>query len=248
MLLNISLPKQSSSTLLYETIAIDADIINYCPICGKSISPKFINAKFTHTAKSLEVIDVASHSFINALFECPDCHNGILVKYNTSFVQGLSRYDSKSIISVWNPLTIATVSPTPIATFPFNNLIEKVSKKFKEIYIQSLQAKLEGKHELVGIGYRKSIEFLVKDYLIYIGHTKSDQIPSMALGDCIKLIDNQKICTLAKASTWLGNDETHYLRKHEDKDINDLEKFLNALVYYITFEITAEEANSFINK
>lgn len=111
-----------------------------------------------------------------------------------------------------------------------------------------MQAKLDGKDELVGIGYRKSIEFLIKDYLIYINHEKSEQIPQMHLGDCIKLISSDKIQALAKASTWLGNDETHYVRKHSDKDIEDLEKFLNALVYYLTYELTVEEAYSFIGK
>ena len=156
--------------------------------------------------------------------------------------------DSLSYITKWKQFKIESIFPTPTATFPYSDQICKVSDKFKEIYIESLQAKLEGKKELVGIGYRKSIEFLVKDYLIYINHEKVDKIPAMQLGDCIKLIDNQKIHKLAKASTWLGNDETHYVRKHTDKDINDLEKFLEALVYYITFEITVEEAESFIGE
>ena len=70
----------------------------------------------------------------------------------------------------------------------------------------------------------------------------------MHLGDCIKLIDNPKIQALAKASTWLGNDETHYVRKHTDRDIEDLERFLNSLVGYLSFELTADDAISFIDK
>lgn len=249
MLNRMILPKLNTTKLEYNETSVDLESFDVCPVCGKTISPKFIYAHFTHTSKSTDLQETVEKSFVNALFECPDCSNGILAKYNVTYQSGESEYHGHGfIIRSWNTFNLISSFPTPIAQFPYQQIITDVSSRFKKIYTQALQAKLDGKDELVGIGYRKAIEFLIKDYLLYIKHEKSDKIPTMNLGDCIKLIDNQKIENLAKASTWLGNDETHYVRKHSDKDINDLESFLNALVYYLTYELTVEQATSFISK
>lgn len=249
MLITMNLPKTGTTSLSLDSKTIDLESFDICPVCGKKISPRFIYAHFTHTSKSTDLRETVEKSFVNALFECPDCSNGILTKYKVSYQSDSSDYRGHGfIIKSWNPFDLISIFPTPVAQFPYQQIIADVSSRFKKIYTQALQAKLDGKDELVGIGYRKAIEFLIKDYLLYINHEKSDRIPTMNLGDCIKLIDNPKIENLAKASTWLGNDETHYVRKHSDKDINDLESFLNALVYYLTYELTVEQATSFINK
>lgn len=44
----------------------------------------------------------------------------------------------------------------------------------------------------------------------------------------------------------LGNDETHYLKKYADKDVNDMKKFIQALAYFISSELAADEAHEFI--
>ena len=248
MLNKMFLPETHQATLSYKEQTINFEIFDKCPICGKKISPKFKYACFSPFIDSLNPIELAKNSKVNALYECPDCHNGILIFYNPSFKTFFSDFQNEDVIDKWNKFNIESIFPTAIAQFPYNDIISKVSSRFKDIYVQSLQAKLDGKNELIGIGYRKSIEFLIKDYLLYINHEKSDKIPNLPLGECIKLIDSSKIQTLAKASTWLGNDETHYVRKHTDKDICDLEKFLDALVYYLTYELTVDEASSFINK
>ena len=246
MLYPLSIPKRGTSDYVIESIKVDFETFDFCPICNKEISPKFIHGSFTHSAKSMNVIDIVENSLVNVLYECPSCHNGIVVKYKPAFE--IAKYSFGPGISKWNTFTIESIYPTPTASFPFDKIISKVSPKFEKIFTQSLQAKLDGKDELVGIGYRKSIEFLIKDYLIHINHEKTDKIPNMGLADCIKLIDSTKIQNLAKASTWLGNDETHYSKKHTDKDIEDLERFLNALVYFLTYELTADEAELFVNK
>lgn len=78
------------------------------------------------------------------------------------------------------------------------------------------------------------MEFLVKDYAISIHPEHKSQIESSQLARCIAdFIDNEKIKTLAKASAWLGNDETHYIRKHQNHNIQDLKRFIKATVAYI---------------
>jgi hypothetical protein len=47
--------------------------------------------------------------------------------------------------------------------------------------------------------------------------------------------------TTASRATWLGNDETHYVRKWEDKDLNDLKKLIDLTVHWVSAEILTGE-------
>ena len=56
-------------------------------------------------------------------------------------------------------------NPQPII---FDDFVNNISPQFSVIYNQAKQAEDFGLNELVGIGYRKSLEFLIKDYLIQV--------------------------------------------------------------------------------
>ena len=143
----------------------------------------------------------------------------------------------------------------PIAQYPeasettnFPEGLSALTPKFVEIYHQSEKAENSGLTELCGIGYRKALEFLVKDYAISNHPERQEQIESSVLSKCITdYIDNEKIKTLAKASAWIGNDETHYVRKHQDYDVQDLKRFIKATVAYIESELSFDEAFHFLN-
>ena len=83
------------------------------------------------------------------------------------------------------------------------------------------------------MGYRKALEFLIKDYLISLHLDKEEEFRKAALGNCINKIDNSSIKELARRATWLGNDETHYIRKWEDRDIHDLKNLIDLSYQYI---------------
>ena len=64
----------------------------------------------------------------------------------------------------------------------------------------------------------------------------------MFLGKCIEdLIDETRIKSCAKRAAWLGNDETHYTRKWEEKDINDLKSLINMTVNWIDLVIESDK-------
>lgn len=214
---------------------------HFCPNCQKEISPIFEFGKFHYSNEFDYIDDILNNGHVDCVFECPSCHEAILVRYEINYI----KLHNDAI--QWRLFKTDKISPSPTLKFPFNSAISKVSPRFENIYTQTIQAKVEGKDELVGIGYRKSIEFLLKDYLISNNPDEEDKISKMHLADCINKLDNQKIKDLAKATIWLGNDETHYVRKHEEKGIPELEKFLNTLVSYLAFEITAADASTFIN-
>lgn len=97
--------------------------------------------------------------------------------------------------------------------------------------------------EICGGGYRKALEFLIKDYLSKdLNEEESKQIKLKTLGNCIKdNIDNDQIKSMAQRAAWLGNDEIHYERKWEDKDLQDLKKFIDATIYWIEMVVLTED-------
>ena len=109
-----------------------------------------------------------------------------------------------------------------------------------------MQAMYDGYNELIGIGFRKSLEFLIKDYLINVKHEDVSVITKMSLGSIFNKINDPTIKPLVTAITWIGNDETHYIRKYEDKTIDDMLKFIYALIHYISIELISSDAYSFV--
>ena len=121
----------------------------------------------------------------------------------------------------------------------FNEEITKISKNFVDIYNQSSYAEDNGLSLISGIGYRKSLEFLIKDYLIILNPEEEDKIINMPLGQCLKKLENHSIKEMAKRATWIGNDEAHYSRKWENKDVTDLKRLIEVTVYYISMDLSS---------
>ncbi|GBF44630.1 hypothetical protein LPTSP2_39330 [Leptospira ellinghausenii] len=79
---------------------------------------------------------------------------------------------------------------------------------------------------------------MIKDYLIIKTPEEEEKIRKELLGNSIKnRISDQNIKSCAERAAWLGNDETHYIKKWEDKDINDLKILLQLTVKWIEAEI-----------
>ena len=77
--------------------------------------------------------------------------------------------------------------------------------------------------------------FRSKDFAIHTHPELAEQIKSAPLNQCIKkYISAENIRTLAERSAWLGNDEAHYIKKHNDRDVSDMKSFVEACVYFIS--------------
>ncbi|WP_233554903.1 DUF4145 domain-containing protein [Atopobacter sp. AH10] len=103
---------------------------------------------------------------------------------------------------------------------------------------------------IAGVGYRKATEFLIKDYAIHRYPENQNKIEKQPLAQVIKenFTDFPKLQNLSTAVAWIGNDETHYVRKHDDKDLDDLKRFINSAVHFISADLDADEALSFTSK
>lgn len=123
----------------------------------------------------------------------------------------------------------------PLSTESFSPVIQEISSQFVKIYNEAFSAEQMGLMEICGAGYRKALEFLIKDYVMK-GKSEEGQekIKRMQLMLCIKeYVDNDNIKMVAERAAWLGNDETHYVRKWEEKDVQDLKGLIRLTIWWI---------------
>ena len=85
-------------------------------------------------------------------------------------------------------------------------------------------------------------------YQVYAIHKNPDaaeEIKNKPLVKCIEqYITSDSITALAKRSAWIGNDETHYVRKHEELNFTDMKTFIEATQYFISMNLVVEKAAS----
>ncbi|UAL53502.1 hypothetical protein [Metabacillus dongyingensis] len=195
---------------------------DYCPICNKIQEPKLVDAY------------LISSNFLELIFKCTnrDCNQLFLSK---SYDNGYG-------------FTISDSFPKTAIKIKFDEVIENLSPLFVEIYNQANSAEALDLKHVAGMGYRKSLEFLVKDYLINFKNHDEETIKKTFLGACIKNFLSDNVKQVAERATWLGNDETHYHRIWENKDIEDLKKLIQLTNYHISSEIeTARYLEDMVN-
>lgn len=206
------------------------DIVNkstICPHCNKGIQPL-----------SIFNINVDKNDMFTcyvAILRCPICKRHYIVDYIIN--------DSEDEIHI-------------NATYPFiknkivfSKEIQKLSSEFIKIYAEAEQAEAQSLNSIAGVGYRKALEFLIKDYCISNNPSDTSKIEQSPLSFVIEnYIDSENIKTLAKAATWIGNDETHYVRKHHDYDCNSLKAFIEVTVRFIDDQTILKNAYDLINK
>ena len=112
----------------------------------------------------------------------------------------------------------------------FKDPIIKISEKFCSIYNEALYADILNLRDICGVGYRKALEFLIKDYCISLHPERKQTIIKDDLGKCIaENIDNPTIKEVASRAAWLGNDESHYEKRWTEKNFRDLDHIITLL-------------------
>ena len=121
------------------------------------------------------------------------------------------------------------------AHFPtFSDTIRQISPGFCEIFEQATLAENTNLNQVAGVGYGKSLEFLIKDYAKKGQPTNTSEIERALLSSCIRdYIADPAIRESAILAAWLRNDETHYTRKFITKDVQDLKSIIALTVQLI---------------
>lgn len=231
---NITIKYPSTTTLSKAEFDLD----EFCPHCGKP------GAHILYETMASKLFDNKNNSV--ALFlKCSrsECNKFHIQEF--PFEKYTS--DSYTITKVADKIPY-TYRVKLENTLP--SVVNNTFPEFKDIYEQSLEAESQGLNKIAGVGFRKSIEFLIKEYVIYQNPDSSEEVKSKFLGKVINenLSEFPKIQTLAKAAVWIGNDETHFIRVHNDKDIQDMKDFLTAAALFISAELKVEEALEFTNR
>lgn len=182
--------------------------------------------------------------------ECPFCHTSVIPNYLFSHDGKLfSVCPNESckhhfILAKDHEYKYVKVDTNAIPKSKvFSEIITSISNQFTSIYNQAYHAEQMGLDQICGVGYRKAIEFLIKDYLISkeTDVQKVEKIKKKFLGNCIQEdVQDKNIKEVAKRAVWLGNDETHYVRTWADKDVNNLKQLIDLTIRWIENEIETE--------
>lgn len=176
-----------------------------CPLCKAHISGEILYGVYSEKKQHICTFDF-----------CPSCKQLFISQHD---------YGGNIISS----------EPQKFIERSFSESFSLLSPMFVKIFNQANAAECSNLDEIAGIGYRKALEFLVKDFCISENLDKQEKIKNMNLSQCIQeYIYNPQIKELSQKCAWLGNDETHYVKKHTDKDLNDLKEFIEALIYFIS--------------
>jgi hypothetical protein len=195
---------------------------NICPLCHKSVLAKQVAWTLTPPAER-------NQPYLEIVYSCPDRECG-------RFFIGIFR-PSRSRDYQRRPLaTFELSSSTPINITPptVPQEVAALSPSFVDVYTQASAAEAYRLPQVAGPGFRKALEFLVKDYCVTRFPEATDRIRAMMLGPVIKeYVDDPNVKLCAERAAWLGNDETHYVRKWESKDIDDLKTLVRLSVNWI---------------
>jgi hypothetical protein len=189
---------------------------DHCPVCLNRIRP----IDFSQ--------GVLKGDFIEKVFRCPadDCERIFIARYR-QMVGGPT-----------GPVyRLVELFPITIKKSEHGDVIKAVSPDFVAIFGEAEVAEKYGLGLICGPGYKKALEFLIKDYVIRAHPDKTDEIKRLNLGRCITdYVADAKVKQVAARAVWLGNDETHYQRKWEEKDINDLKALISLTLHWIEMD------------
>lgn len=204
------------------------DPTKLCPICNHAIEPIPIS------------IALQSDNVGAIMLFCNACSKAFISYFSIQVTHADYYYFDRTLSS----------HPAHFTKEIFPKEITQISQKFVDIYNQAKEAESLGLNEICGMGYRKSLEFLIKDYAIQKKPEDKEVItsPTLQLSNCIaSYISDPTLQTLAKAASWIGNDESHYSRRHSMKDVNDLKNFIYSVVQFIRFQCSLDDASRLLD-
>jgi hypothetical protein len=190
-----------------------------CPRCHTHQQPKLLSWQY-----------MPGENLVEGVFRCVNaaCEKVFIAEYHREPTLGMH---------ILGHLSPYAVKPPTIA-----RAVVVVSPMFVEILTQVETAREFRLDQLEGVGLRKALEFLIKDYATLLQPDKDAEIRKEYLGKVIEeYIEDNTVKQLAARATWLGNDETHYERRWETKDLNDLRALVRLTVNAIENKIEGDK-------
>ncbi len=183
-----------------------------CPICHQGIEPRCVTFNVVSDDRGTPFV-------LELIFRCPRqaCQRAFIATYRQSTLRHFPE----------GPFRLCSTAPYTVPPPKTADEVKALSPNYHAILSQSQAAEHWGLGQIAGVGYRKALEFLVKDYACHKNPGNAEKIQKVRISDVIKdFISDANIKTCAARATWLGNDEAHYTRKWTDKDIGDLKTLI----------------------
>jgi hypothetical protein len=190
---------------------------NICPHCHVTNSPHHVFAQATR--------DTDNEDAHISVWKCANtrCEKLMVVLYKLVGSR-------QTLIRFLNGFPKGPDWPKPIVELKNGNAEKPEDSKFIKTYLQSLEAESYGLNELAGMGYRKSIEYLVKDWAIQNKPTEKENIEKSWLGAVISNYYHGDLKEILERATWLGNDQAHYNKVFEEYDIDVLKELIGLIM------------------
>ena len=207
-------------------------LASICPHCTKGMTPEVLTKTFWNNQGFMVLKCTA----------CKEAYFSILSLCNDEVKESLG-FDEYLKMNP-NDIRIFKATETfPEIAFEKFNFPEKIVElypQFARIYNQAETAGKDNLDEICGIGYRKALEVLVKENLCNKNPDEKETIYSETLAQSVARYKYETVKKVAKAATWLGNDEAHMVRKHLSYDTQYLKKLISVLVHIIEAEHIAD--------
>ena len=207
----------------YDEVTVAA-VPDECPICHHAVEPIYVthHPKRDWDDKPLYIV-----------FACPRARCGqVFIGYYGARVAPHRQSQYPPLLGC-----LPSVPKTPDVP----ESVAAVSPRFVDIYTQAEAARSFKLDEVAGGAYRKALEVLVKDYLVITNTRGEDAVNKMTLADAIAALPDEVMKNMSRFTNLLGSDETHYYRKWENKDIDDVKKYLIATMRAFELYLLHEE-------
>ena len=145
---------------------------DHCPLCHHGILPSRIGAN--NIIRREAEGDILQLVFLCPRSECQKVFIGTYrqnLSYQRHYVEG--------------PHVLKSTAPYRAVRPQVPDEIKQFSPGYFELLSQSEAAEVYQLGQIAGAGYRKALEFLIKDYAIKKNPEKEDEIKKSFLGNCI---------------------------------------------------------------
>lgn len=202
---------------------------DHCPLCHHGIHPINISGNVIQQERR-------KGNIVQILYRCPrdECQRAFIATYHQGYDHHFHSPDG--------PFLLRNTSPYAAVAPDIPDEIKNISSDYENLMAQSTSAEHYQLDQIAGVGYRKALEYLIKDYALHKSPKDEEKIKGLFLGNVInEYVDDKNVQECAKRAAWLGNDETHYVRKWEEKDINDLKTLIKLTEAWITNNLLTEK-------
>lgn len=204
---------------------------DHCPLCHHAVQPPSV--------AQVPVGLIKDDNFrVEAVFRCPRqvCGAVFVARCIPVWPERPSHLTIEQLRQQTSPVKIKIdrILPVELKEPELYQEIIDISPAFQTIYSQASIAEGLGLAEIAGVGFRKALEFLIKDFAISESPDKETKIKATPLGSCIdEFVDDANLKACAKRAVWLGNDETHYVRRWDGKDLSDLKTLVQLTIGWV---------------